>query len=126
MSQKSQEIDLRHSVIRGWLERGMRTSSVSTMVQARFGISRTAAYRDIATVSQAIQASDDGPAEGEDAAFCPDTVLASLQHQMDISTAVGDVKSQSQLVKAMDTVLKWRGYHTTTWVLRSFQPFNSH
>ena len=61
MSQKSQEIDLRHSVIRGWLERGMRTSSVSTMVQARFGISRTAAYRDIATVSQAIQVSDDGP-----------------------------------------------------------------
>ena len=112
MSQLSQ-IEARHSVIRGWLERGMRTSTVSTMAQARFQISRTTAYRDIQAVSQEIELSDDGPAE-EEAPMCPDTLLASLQHQFDISTAMGDVKSMTQLVKSMDSVLKWRGYHTTT------------
>ena len=110
---KVDEIQLRHSVIRGWLERGMRTSTVSTMVQARFRVSRSTAYNDIQTVSQEIELSDDGPAEDE-APMCPDTLLASLKHQFDISTAVGDVKSMTQLVKSMDSVLKWRGYHTTS------------
>jgi len=107
------EIEARHSVIRGWLERGMRTSTVSTMAQARFQISRTTAYRDIQAVSQEIQMSDDGPAEGE-APMCSDTLLASLQHQFDIAAAMGDVDSMTKLIKSMDSVQKWRGYHTTT------------
>ncbi len=108
-----QELENRYSVIRGWLESGMRTSAVSTMIQARFSVSRATAYSDIQKVSQTIQESDDGPADEEDC-FDPDTVLASLQHQFNIAAAVGDVKSASQLVKSIDTVLKWRGYHTTT------------
>ena len=109
----SQELENRYSVIRGWLESGMRTSAVSTMIQARFSVSRATAYSDIQKVSQTIQDSDDGPAESEDC-FDPETTLAALQHQFNIASAVGDVKSQTQLVKSIDTVLKWRGYHTTT------------
>ena len=107
------ELENRYSVIRGWLESGMRTSAVSTMIQARFSVSRATAYSDIQKVSQTIQESDDGPADSEDC-FDPETVLASLQHQFNIASAVCDVKSASQLVKSIDTVLKWRGYHTTT------------
>ena len=110
---KTEEIQLRHSVIRGWLEQGMRTSTVSTMIQARFQVSRSTAYTDIQAVSQEIQMSDDGPAE-EEAPLCPDTLLASLQHQFDIAAAMGDVDSMTKLVKSMDSVQKWRGYHTTT------------
>ena len=109
----SQELENRYSVIRGWLERGMRTSSVSTMIQARFSVSRATAYADIQKVSQTIAESDDGPAESEDS-FDPESMLASLQHQFDIAAAVGDVKSTTQLVKAIDQCLKWRGYCTTT------------
>jgi hypothetical protein len=110
---KTKEIQLRHSVIRGWLESGMRISTVSTMIQARFQMSRSTAYTDIQAVSQEIQMSDDGPAE-EQAPMCPDTLLASLQYQFDIAAAVGDVDSMTKLVKSMDSVQKWRGYHTTT------------
>ena len=107
------EIQLRHSVIRGWLESGMRTSAICTMIQVRFQVSRSTAYTDIHAVSQEVEMSDDGPAESE-APMCPDTLLAQLQHQFNIATAMGDVDSMSKLIKSMDSVQKWRGYHTTT------------
>ena len=100
------EIDQRHSVIRGWLERGIRSSAVATMASARFQISRRTAYSDIASVSSEIQISDDSPSSDEEA-ICQTSVLATLQHHFDIAAATGDVKSMTQLVTAIDRAKKW-------------------
>ena len=110
MTHKQQEIEARQSVIRGWLESGMPTRTVATMISARFSVSRSTAYNEINTVSKQIDLSDDGPSiEESEAIFDQSALLASLQYQFDVSAAVGDTKSACQLVKAMDTIRKWSG-----------------
>jgi hypothetical protein len=110
MTHKQQEIEARQSVIRGWLESGMPTRTVATMISARFSVSRSTAYNEINTVSKQIDLSDDGPSiEESEAIFDQQALLASLQYQFDVSAAVGDTKSACQLVKAMDTIRKWSG-----------------
>jgi len=100
------EIEQRHSVIRSWLERGIRSSAVATMASARFHISRSTAYNDIASVSTEIQLSDDAPGIEEEA-ICQTSILATLQHHFDIAAATNDVKSMTQLVTAIDRAKKW-------------------
>ena len=110
MTHKQQEIEARQSVVRGWLESGMPTRTVATMISARFSVSRSTAYNEINTVSKQIDLSDDGPSiEESEAIFDQQALLASLQYQFDVSAAVGDTKSACQLVKAMDTIRKWSG-----------------
>ena len=110
MTHKQQEIEARQSVIRGWLESGMPTRTVATMISARFSVSRSTAYNEINTVSKQIDLSEDGPSiEESEAIFDQQALLASLQYQFDVSAAVGDTKSACQLVKAMDTIRKWSG-----------------
>jgi hypothetical protein len=101
-----QQIAARHSVVRAWLERGIRPSSVATMASVRFEISRSTAYEDIKKVSADIDMSDDGPAEEEEQ-ISQASVLASLQHHFDIACATGDIKSMTQLVTAIDRAKKW-------------------
>ena len=107
-SRKAAEIDARQSVIRGWLESGMPTRTVATMISARFSVSRSTAYNEINTVSKQIDLSEDAPAQHE-TEFDQSALLASLQYQFDVSAAVGDTKSTCQLIKAMDTIRKWSG-----------------
>jgi hypothetical protein len=102
----AQQIAARHSVIRGWLESGIRPSDAATQASVRFQISRSTAYEDLKTVSDQIEMSDDGPAETEPE-VCQVSVLATLQHHFNIAAATGDVKAMAQLVTAIDRAKRW-------------------
>ena len=106
ISQKQQQIEARHSVIRSYLESGIRPSDAATMASVRFRISRSTAYDDIKKVSAEIETSDDGPATDEEP-ISQLSVLAALQHHFNIAAATDDVKSMTQLVSAMDRAKKW-------------------
>ena len=61
----SQEaIEARRSVIRGWLESGIKHGSIAVMIQTRFQVSRSTAYNEIGAVSQEITVSDDNAQDG--------------------------------------------------------------
>ena len=111
----SQEnIDARRSVIRGWLESGIKHGSVAVMIQTRFQVSRSTAYSEITTVCKEIERSDDNSQDGDFRAEDPQSIdaqslIGQLQYQFDVATASGDVKNACQLVKAMDTVRRWNG-----------------
>lgn len=105
-----QQIQQRHSVIRGWLETGAPVASVATMATVRFNYSRSTAYDDIKAVQAVIDESDDGPALQEQSEpLDPDGILAMLQHQFSIAAAEGDVPAMTKLVGAIDKAKKWRG-----------------
>ena len=109
-----ENIEARRSVIRGWLEAGIKHGSVAAMIQTRFHVSRSTAYSEISTVSNEINASQDDPRDGTFQADDPQSVdaqslLAQLQYQFDVASASGDVKNACQLIKAMDTVRRWNG-----------------
>ena len=106
----TQEIEQRHSVIRGWLETGASHSTVATMISARFGLSRSTAYSDIGKVQATIDASDDGPSTEETSEPDLNGVLGMLQHQFNIAAANGDVPAMAKLVGAIDKAKKWQGY----------------
>jgi hypothetical protein len=101
-----QQIAARHSVVRAYLEAGIRPSDAATMASVRFGISRSTAYDDIKKVSADIDMSDDGPADEEET-ISQTSVLASLLHHFNIACATGDIKSMTQLVTAIDRAKKW-------------------
>ena len=109
----TQEIEQRHSVIRGWLETGAACATVATMISARFGLSRSTAYEDIKKVQATINASDDGPSTKETSEHDVAGVLGILQHQFNIAAANGDVPAMTKLVGAIDKAKKWRGYKLT-------------
>ena len=109
----NQEIEQRHSVIRGWLETGASHSTVATMISARFGVSRSTAYSDIGKVQATIDTSDDGPSIEETAEHDVNGVLGMLQHQFNIAAAQGDVPAMTKLVGAIDKAKKWQGYSLT-------------
>ena len=109
----AQEIEQRHSVIRGWIETGASHATVATMISARFGLSRSTAYSDIAKVQATIDASDDGPSTEEVSEFDLVGVLGMLQHQFNIAAATGDVPAMTKLVGAIDKAKRWNG-HTAT------------
>ena len=102
----TQQITARHSVIRGWLESGIRPSDAATQASVRFQISRSTAYEDIKKVSAEIDMSDDGPAQ-QDETVCQVSVMASLQYHFNIAAATGDVKAMAQLVTAIDRAKRW-------------------
>ena len=105
-----QQIEQRHSVIRGWIESGASHATVATMISARFGISRSQAYEDIKKVQPVIDASDDGPSTDEIAEHDAEGVLGRLQYQFNIAAANGDVPAMAKLVGAIDKAKKWQGY----------------
>ena len=109
----NQEIEQRHSVIRGWLETGAAVATVATMISARFGLSRSTAYEDIKKVQATINASPDGPSTQEMDEHDAKGVLAMLQHQFNIAAANGDVPAMTNLVSAIDKAKKWQGYTLT-------------
>lgn len=109
----NQEIEQRHSVIRGWLETGAAVATVATMASARFGLSRSTAYSDISKVQATIDASPDGPSKQEMDEHDAKGVLAMLQYQFNIAAAQGDVPAMTKLVGAIDKAKKWQGYALT-------------
>jgi hypothetical protein len=99
----------RQSYARGLLESGVPVSAVATMLCARHGISRSSAYRDITAAHAELQSSDDGPATEDQNAPAPEEIEAMLCHRITVACAAGEARDVAQLVKALDTVKRWRG-----------------
>ena len=103
------EVQHRQSYARALLERGVANAAVATMLSARFHVSRSTAYGDLAAAHVEIDLSDDGPDSAELQEHAPASTLAQLQHLFDTAAATGDVKSAAALVSAMDKVKRWSG-----------------
>ena len=113
------EVQARLSYTRAMLERGIRTASVATMVSAKFCVSRSTAYNDITAAQAEIELSDDGPSlEEASEPINTSSVLAMLQHRLEVSVATGDDKAVCSLIKAMNQAKQWNGYNT-----QSVSPF---
>ena len=108
-----QEVQARLSYASAMLERSIRTSSIATMISAKFAVSRSTAYNDITAANAELTLSDDGPSiEESSEPVNTDSVLAMLQHRLEVSVATGDDKAICSIVKAMDQVKRWNGYNT--------------
>lgn len=101
----------RISVARTQLEAGVPMAAVATTLQARFGVSRATAYRDIGAAAAELDASDDGPSQEEhaDGPANPDDVLGVLNYHLQIAHANGDTKALCAVVASIDRVKRWRG-----------------
>jgi hypothetical protein len=109
------EIKARHSFARSFLERNVQTKTIATMLSAKYGISRSTAYDDIKAVHAEIQLSDDGPSlEEASEPMDPDTILAMLQHRLEVTVATGDDKMTCGLIKAINQAKQWNGYAPTS------------
>ena len=105
------QAEQRTSYARALLERGLKVSSVATMISAKFSVARSTAYIDIQAANKTIQESDDGPDTSETSdPVDPLSIQAQLVHMIDVAAAVGDGKTVSQLIKSLDTVKRWGGY----------------
>ena len=100
---------MRHSYARCLLERRVRVTSAVTMIQAKFGISRSSAYEDIKIAQAELDASDDGPAISEEITD-PDSIEAQINHALDKAFATDAFKEIPKLVKCLDEVKRWKGY----------------
>ena len=101
----------RVSYAQALLERGLKVSSVATMISAKFSVARSTAYVDIQAANKTIQESDDGPDTSEMSdPVSPLSIQAQLVHMIDVAAAVGDGKTVAQLIKSLDTVKRWGGY----------------
>ena len=101
----------RVSYAQALLERGLKPSSVATMVSAKFSVARSTSYLDIQAASKSIQESDDGPDTSEqNEPVDPLSIQAQLVHMIDVAAATGDGKTVAQLIKSLDTVKRWGGY----------------
>ena len=87
----------------------MANAAVATMLSARFHVSRSTAYGDLAAAHAELDLSDDGPDAAEISEHAPASTLAQLQHLFDTAVATGDVKGAASLVAAMDKVKRWSG-----------------
>ena len=109
----AKEPEQRTSYARSLLERGVRVSSVATMLSARYAVARSTAYLDIQAAEIQIQESDDGPDSDETSQpLDPDSIIAQLQHRFDLAVATGEAKDLATITKAIDTVKRWNGYNT--------------
>ena len=106
-----QEVQARLSYTRAMLERGIRIGSIATMVSAKFHCSRSTSYSAIQAAQAEIELSDDGPSiEESTEPTHTDSVLAMLQHLLEVSVATGDHKAVCGLIKAMNQAKQWNGY----------------
>ena len=103
------EISVRHSYARCLLERRIRVSSAVTMIQAKFGTSRSSAYEDLKIAQAELDVSDDGPAMNE-AITDPESIEAQINHALDKAFATDQYKEIPKLVKCLDEVKRWKGY----------------
>jgi hypothetical protein len=105
------EVKARHSFARSFLERNAKVQTIATMVSAKYGVSRTTAYEDIKAVHAEMQLSDDGPSlEEASEPMDTGTILAMLQHRLEVTVATGDDKMTCGLIKAMNQAKQWNGY----------------
>ena len=108
----TQEVHQRVSYARALLETGVNVQTACTMLQAKFPVSRSTAYKDVGTASAEIAASDDGPAE-EAPGLDMESLQAQALHMFNVSVAQGNVKDACQAIKALDTILGWNGRKAT-------------
>ena len=105
------EVKARHSFARSFLERNAKVQTIATMISAKYGVSRATSYEDIKAVHAEMQLSDDGPSlEEASEPMDTDTILAMLQHSLEVTVATGDHKMTCGLIKAMNQAKQWNGY----------------
>lgn len=105
--------EIRASVARSYLEHGIKPAEVAVMIQAKFAVVRSTAYKDIekAKEDMAVAFGDDMPTElGPDV----DSIQAQLAYRLTLAMVDGDAKDISALIKALDTAKKWSGLLQTT------------
>ena len=113
------EVKARLSYARAMLEREIPTASVATMLSSKFFVCRSTAYNDIQAAHAEMDLSDDGPSlEEASEPINTSSVLAMLQHRLEVSVATGDDKAVCSLIKAMNQAKQWNGYNT-----QSVSPF---
>ena len=111
MTHQATQAQQRVSYAQALLERGLKPSSVATMVSAKFSVARSTSYLDIQAANKSIQESDDGPDTSEqNEPVDPLSIQAQLVHMIDVAAATGDGKTVAQLIKSLDTVKRWGGY----------------
>lgn len=109
------EIKARHSFARSFLERNAKVQTVATMISAKYGVSRTTSYEDIKAVHAEMQLSEDGPSSEEASEpIDTDTILAMLQHSLEVTVATSDHKMTCGLIKAINQAKQWNGYAPTS------------
>ena len=107
------EVKARLSYARAMLEREIPTASVATMLSSKFFVCRSTAYNDIQAAQAEMDLSDDGPSiEESSEPINTDSVLAMLQHRLEVCVATGDDKAICSLIKAMNQAKQWNGYRT--------------
>ncbi len=113
------EVKARLSYARAMLERDIPTNTVATLISSKFFVCRSTAYNDIQAAQAEIDLSDDGPSTLESSEpINTDSVLAMLQHRLEVCVATGDDKAVCSLIKAMNQAKQWNGYRT-----QSVSPF---
>ena len=109
------EVKARHSFARSFLERNAKVQTIATMITVKYGVSRATSYEDIKAVHAEMQLSDDGPSLQEASEpIDTDTILAMLQHSLEVTVATNDHKMTCGLIKAMNQAKQWNGYAPTT------------
>lgn len=103
------EVQQRQSYARALLEKGISNGSVATMLSARFQVSRSTSYNDIAAAHAEIDLCDDAPATEELEDHNTNSTIAQLQHLFDVACATGDAKGAAALISAMDKAKRWNG-----------------
>ena len=107
------EVKARLSYARAMLEREIPTASVATMLSSKFFVCRSTAYNDIQAAQAEMDLSEDGPSiEESSEPINTDSVLAMLQHRLEVCVATGDDKSVCSLIKAINQAKQWNGYRT--------------
>lgn len=103
----------RVSYARTLLEHNVKNSHACSMLQARFGISRSRAYELIKDAHEELMADKDAYTEKEDGPLDVDSLQGQLVYLISIKAAEGDMKAVAQGVKALDSILGWNGRKAT-------------
>ena len=101
------KVKLRQQFAHDLLDSGVSVAHAASMLQTKFFISRSTAYRD--TTTAAMTDDGNGPAMNERHDDV-DSLLALLKNRMVACLAVEDYKSACKLVDAMDKLQKQKGY----------------
>ena len=110
---KPSPAEIRSSVARSYLEHGIKPAEVAVMLQAKFHVVRSTAYKDIdkAREDMSLAFGDEMPLElGPDI----ESIQAQLAYKLTVAMVEGEAKDIAALVKALDTAKKWSGTLQTT------------
>lgn len=107
---RQETIEVRTEEACTMLDYGASDAAIAWHLQAKHGVSRATAYRDVAKAHERATVPDDGPSSDEIQAAASGADLAPLL-SVAIQTALakGDVAAVKTLMGCLDKALTWRG-----------------